>query len=65
LSDGPTSIIVELTILDGLSWLAEYTYVIDGHTWIDQKNFNSIFPKGAISYQSKGQERRYPPLLLR
>ena len=65
MSDTLESIVVELTLLDGLSWFAEYTYVVDGHRWTDQKNFSSIFNKGEISYQSKGMARRYPPLLLR
>ena len=59
------TIIVELRIFDGIFWFAEYTYVVDGHRWTDQKNFSSIFGKGEISYQSKGMDRRYPPLLLR
>ena len=56
---------VELRIYDGIVWLAEYTYIIDGHKWIDQKNFKTIYNKGEITYQSKGMNRRYNPILLR
>lgn len=58
-------VIVELRILDGLDWIAEYTYIIDGYKWKDQKRFIAIFKRGGISYQSKGLDKRYPPLLLR
>jgi hypothetical protein len=60
-----TSIIVELRIFNGIFWFAEYTYIVDGHRWTDQKNFSTIFSRGGISSQSKGRDRRYPPLLLR
>lgn len=55
-------VIVELKMFDGIGWLAEYTYVVNGHRWKDQKRFNTIFKKDKMS---KGAGRRYPPLFLR
>lgn len=55
---------VELRIYDGLSWLAMYTYIIDGRKLTDLNNFNTIVDKpGKLDY-TKGWSRAYPPLLL-
>lgn len=54
---------MKTTIYFGLAPFAQYEYIIDGHHWIDQKNFRSIFPGEPITPISKWK-KRYGPVVL-
>lgn len=56
---------VVLYICDGVDWLAEYVYFIDGYVWSDQKNFKTIIPKKERMDYTRGWRKPYPPVELR
>lgn len=61
--DQPLDIKMKVIIYFGLGPFAEYRYRINGHLWIDQKNYRNIFPGEPITPISSW-EKRYGPVVI-